>query len=121
MIQQSFVQMDIDTTHTFPSEYIAIPTGYVYPSEYIAMPTEYVYPSEYIAMPTAIIPVASVKPTMPSNSHSPLIQIETDPIKTKILENSQPSYTEQPIIRRRIRQREVYSENEPLIQVETHH
>ena len=51
-----------------------------------------------------------------------LIQIETDPIKLSTVAQFTPTPAERHAPRRRReRQREVYVENEPLVQIETHH
>ncbi len=111
MVQQSFVQMDTTPTtpvvNAKPTEYIAVPEGYVYPSEYVAMPTV----SAVIATP--VTPKASSNPN--------LIQIETDPSKAQAVASMSANYTDKPATRRRTRQREVYVESEPLVQIETHH
>jgi ribonuclease E len=105
-----------------PSEYIAYPEGYVPPLK----------PTEYIAQPSIQTPVASpapaVQPPAPqpvattpvtTTSGEELIQIETDPGKFSAVVNVQASPAEQHAPRRRQRQREVYVENEPLVQIET--
>jgi ribonuclease E len=111
MVQQSFVQMDTAPTtpvvNAKPTEYIAVPEGYVYPSEYVAMPTA----SAVIAAPAPI----------KASSNSNLIQIETDPSKAQAVASMSANYTDKPATRRRTRQREVYVESEPLVQIETHH
>ena len=109
MVQQSFVQMD-----TAP----ATPVINVKPTEYIAVPEGYVYPSEYVAMPTASVS-AVIAPKVSNNSN--LIQIETDPNKAQAVASMSANYTDKPATRRRTRQREVYVESEPLVQIETHH
>jgi ribonuclease E len=113
-VQQSFEQMSTTPAAVKPTEYIAYPEGFVRPSEYIAMPTIATQQSVVAVIPAA--PVAAV-----GNSPS-LIQIETDPVKLSTVAAHIPaSYTDQPtgVSRRRTRQREVYVENEPLVQIET--
>ncbi len=91
-----------------PSEYIAYPQGWTPPLK----------PSEYIAMP-AITPsaVPAREVAAPVAAGEGLIQIETDPGKFSTVV-SVPE-TGQPAPRRRQRPREVYVENEPLVQIET--
>lgn len=112
MVQQSFVQMD-----TAP----ATPVVNAKPTEYIAVPEGYVYPSEYVAMPTASINAAAAPAPIKASSNSNLIQIETDPSKAQAVASMSANYTDKPATRRRTRQREVYVESEPLVQIETHH
>ena len=128
-----------------PSEYVAYPEGYVKPSEYIAMPTNIISSHEPVdsALPAVIVstPPAVVVPSLPAvvpgtvarasgekasvakvpGNGQALIQIETDPIKlsTETQVPAMPAARHTP--RRRERQREVYVENEPLVQVETQH
>ena len=83
------------------------------PSEYIAMPSNMVRPTEYIAMP-GNVPVAA------ANANS-LTQIETDPHKVAKIAYSTPTHPQSHAPRRRERKREVYVENEPLVQIETQH
>ncbi|OGS82657.1 MAG: ribonuclease G [Gallionellales bacterium GWA2_59_43] len=100
-----------------PTEYVAYPAGYVAPvkpTEYIAYPANYVPPAPVAApQPVAAAPVAAV-------SDAGLIQIETDPGKFSAVAETAPA-SNQPVNRRRTRQREVYVENEPLVQIETQH
>ena len=49
-----------------------------------------------------------------------LVQIETDPVKLSTVGNSTTT-PEKHTPRRRERQREVYVESEPLVQIETEH
>ena len=114
-VQQSFEQMSTAPTIVKPTEYIAYPEGFVRPSEYIAMPTIVPQPSA-AAVKVSAAPVAAI-------SGSSLIQIETDPVKLSTVAALTPAvYTDQPAApRRRTRQREVYVENEPLVQIETQH
>jgi len=106
-----------------PSEYIAYPEGFVKPSEYIAMPI--IAPQHSVVevvSSTAQHSVAAAKYTAPiSLAGSGLIQIETDPVKLSTVAAHIPSdFTEKPAgPRRRTRHREVYVENEPLVQIET--
>ncbi len=95
-----------------PSEYVAYPTGWTPPAK----------PSEYIAMPTprpALAAERTAAPIAAASSGEALIQIETDPGKLQAIANIPVGYTDEPVTRRRVRQREVYVESEPLVQVET--
>ena len=66
-------------------------------------------------------PAATAKPATKTPGNG-LIQIETDPIKLSTVAQFTPTPAErQAPRRRRERQREVYVENEPLVQIETHH
>lgn len=139
--QQSFEQMDTAPVspapiNTGPTEYIAYPDGFVKPSEYIAMPTIFtqslpatIEPS----LPALMAPtqIAVVSPALPAIVASApvaktpgngLVQIETDPIKLSTVAQftATPAERHTPR-RRRERQREVYVENEPLVQIETQH
>jgi len=136
-VQQAIEQIAAKPTVVKPTEYIAYPDGFVRPSEYIAMPT--VAPQQIpefnvaiaAATPQAVAaemapqpsPIAATLPPVPiaAISGSGLIQIETDPVKlSTVAALTQPVYTDQPAApRRRLRQREVYVENEPLVQIET--
>jgi len=112
-----------------PSEYIAYPEGYappLKPTEYVAHP-EVLPPTEPVsvvsqpvveavhaeAMSVAVTPAAAT-------GGEGLIQIETDPIKVSTVVPAPAGNTE-PSSRRRQRQREVYVESEPLVQIETQH
>jgi len=97
------------------------------PSEYIAYPADYeppLKPSEYIAYPeapSAAEPAAVSQPVAPVVSAATgegLIQIETDPAKFGAVAQA-PVSSQAPAPRRRQRPREVYVENEPLVQIET--
>jgi ribonuclease E len=102
-----------------PSEYIAYPEGYVKP----AAPAPRRKPTEYIAYPAtpAAKPadIAVAPKSGPVAQDSGLVQIETDPTKRSAVIESAPVAERAP--RRRQRAREVYVENEPLVQVETQH
>jgi len=92
-----------------PSEYVAYPQGWtppLKPSEYIAMPSP---PAQAVAEKAAV-------PALPAGEG--LIQIETDPGKFNAVADTP---AEPPVQRRRNRPREVYVENEPLVQIETQH
>jgi ribonuclease E len=144
--QRSFEQMEtapVSTapTSTGPTEYIAYPDGFVKPSEYIAMPAisapsmpaviepalpAVIAPTLPAAMaPTQIVVAAPAAPvaaapaakTMAGN----LVQIETDPIKLSTVAQFTATPAQRHAPRRRERQREVYVENEPLVQIETQH
>ncbi|MDP2144432.1 MAG: Rne/Rng family ribonuclease [Gallionella sp.] len=100
-----------------PTEYVAYPAGYVPPLK----PTEYIaYPANY-APPAQPKPVAAPRPAAiaaPAAADQGLVQIETDPNKFSAVTEAAPAGN-QPVNRRRQRQREVYVENEPLVQIET--
>jgi len=117
-----------------PTEYIAYPEGFARPSEYIAMPTVTPQPIAEAEVAVAESPQTIAEPppgpaeatSSPSPvaaiSGSGLIQIETDPVKLSMVATPSKSvFADQPATprRRRTRQREVYVENEPLIQIET--
>ncbi|MBK9160324.1 MAG: Rne/Rng family ribonuclease [Nitrosomonadales bacterium] len=116
-----------------PTEYVAYPEGYtppLKPTEYIAYPQGYtppVKPTEYIAMPTVVTPprapeVAAAKPVAaPAVMSEGLVQIETAAEKLKTVSAVVQEAPAQPANRRRVRPREVYVENEPLVQIETQH
>jgi ribonuclease E len=131
-VQQSFEQMD--TTGAGPTEYIAYPDGYVRPSEYIAMPTVYTPALPAVMEPTLPAVVAESLPAVMAPAATPapaaakapdtgpsLVQIETDPIKLNTVVQVAATPAERHAPRRRARQREVYVENEPLVQIETQH
>jgi ribonuclease E len=135
IVQQPSSQPDAVPAPVMPTEYVAYPDGYVKPSEYIAMPTNLISSQKSVAsaLPAVIVSTlpAVVAPSLPAvvpstvaktsgNSHG-LIQIETDPIKvsTETQVPAMPVARHTP--RRRERQREVFVENEPLVQVETQH
>jgi len=121
-----------------PSEYIAYPAGHeppLKPVEYIAypavplpaepasaepQPVMEVVPAEAVpmeAVPAAAVsqPVAAV---VSAATGEGLIQIETDPAKFSAVMQA-PVSSQAPAPRRRQRSREVYVENEPLVQIET--
>jgi ribonuclease E len=121
-----------------PSEYIAYPEGWtppVTPSEYIAMPTITAQPQVAAVVSETTAPVSAVaeseiatpaaeavanKVAAPATPRGEgLVQIETDPGKLQAIANIPAGYTKEPVTRRRTRQREVYVENEPLVQIET--
>lgn len=110
--QQSLDQVIAAPEPVKPTEYVAYPEGFVRPSEYIAMPT-------FSAQQSVATIIVSTSPV--NGGGSGLIQIETDPVKLSTVAVSMPaSYADQPMApRRRTRQREVYVENEPLVQIET--
>jgi ribonuclease E len=126
-VQQSFEEMKAAPIIAKPSEYIAYPEGFVRPSEYIAMPTistqqivEVLEPTVPVTPPSMAAVVVSTAP-VPATSGNGLVQIETDPVKlSTVAEYISSSHTAQPSApRRRTRQREVYVESEPLVQIET--
>ncbi len=118
--QPSFKQADTAPASVKPTEYVAYPDGYVKPSEYIAMPTV-ITPG----LPAVIAPnlpaVASSFPASKMSVGHDLIQIETDPVKLSTVAQVTTASAERHTPRRRERQREVYVENEPLVQIETQH
>lgn len=132
--QQSLEQMDTAPVSKGPTEYIAYPDGYVRPSEHIAMPTVYAPSLPAVieptlpavvaeSLPAVVKPVAApvatpVAAKAPGNG-SGLVQIETDPIKLNTVVQVATTPVERHAPRRRVRQREVYVENEPLVQIET--
>jgi len=134
-VQQPIEQMASTPAIVKPTEYIAFPEGFVRPSEYIAMPTVTPQPiaevKVAVATPQAIAAEIAPQPSpaaatlspapVAATSGSSLIQIETDPVKlSTVAALAQSAYTDQPAApRRRTRQREVYVENEPLVQIET--
>lgn len=134
VLQQSFEQMDTApvsaapinpslTNNPGPTEYIAFPEGFDKPSEYIAMPS--LTASPVIASLGAIakgLPASVPKISVNGQDlvRQDLIQIETDPIKLSTVGKSTAA-PEKHTPRRRERQREVYVESEPLVQIETEH
>jgi ribonuclease E len=129
IVQQSFEQMDNAPVKVGPTEYIAYPDGFVKPSEYIAMPTIYTPSLPAVVMPSQPAIVAPSLPAvvtpapvakMSGNGHG-LVQIETDPVKLSSVAQITVPTSERHAPRRRERQREVYVENEPLVQIETQH
>ena len=111
--QQAFEQMESSPATAKPSEYVAYPEGYVQPSEHIALPTVYT-PS----LPAVVAPAPAVATASGASS---LVQIETDPVKLSTAPEAATARTERHTPRRRVRQHEVYVENEPLVQIETQH
>ncbi|MFZ2541999.1 MAG: Rne/Rng family ribonuclease [Gallionella sp.] len=111
-----------------PSEPVSTAPAIVKPTEYIAYPEGFVKPNEYVAMPTtttllSAAEMISAMPVATAVSGPSLIQIETDPVKiSTVAANAPSSHTDQTMApRRRTRQREVYVETEPLVQIETQH
>jgi len=120
------------TINTGPTEYIAYPDGYVRPSEHIDMPTDYTPSLPAVidpalpavaaeSLPAAVThaPVAPPAAARTQGNGSNLVQIETDPIKLNTVVQVSATPAERHAPRRRSRQREVYVENEPLVQIET--
>ncbi|MDZ4203132.1 MAG: Rne/Rng family ribonuclease [Gallionella sp.] len=109
-----------------PSEYVAYPAGYVAPlkpTEYIAYPTGHTPPAKpatLVAQPVAVSVTVATPATAPSGGDG-LIQIETAPDKVSAAMAAAPVANTEQGNRRRQRQREVYVENEPLVQIETQH
>lgn len=129
IVQQSFEQLDNAPVKVGPTEYIAYPDGFVKPSEYIAMPTIYTPSLPAVVTPGQPAIVASSLPAVVTpapvakvsgNGHG-LVQIETDPVKLGSVAQFTAPASERHTPRRRERQREVYVENEPLVQIETQH
>jgi ribonuclease E len=136
--QQFFEKMDNEPVSSGPTEYIAYPDGFARPSEYVAMPMVFtqspppavIEPELPVIMaptlPAVVTPalpaVAEPAPTAKKTPGSGLVQIETDPIKLSTVAEfiATPAERHAPR-RRRERQREVYVENEPLVQIETQH
>jgi ribonuclease E len=123
-----------------PSEYVAYPENWIPPatsSEYAAVQATGTRPAATqpdaaaageISAPVvetvageipapAAVPAAVVE----ASGGEGLIQIETDPGKQQAIANIPAGYADKPATRRRTRQREVYVENEPLVQIETQH
>ena len=118
-----------------PVEYTAYPAGYVAPlkhTEYIAHPQSQVSATvtavkeaPLMNIPAAEVPAMEIPGSKPvaavatamAGSTEGLIQIETDVSKVRVIASA-PIADKEPV-RRRQRQREVYVENEPLVQVET--
>ncbi len=124
-----------------PSEYIAMPAAAPQPIEVIVTPQSVTAkvaskpstPSAALSHATEVVShaISEVSPVQahvpvqvqaPATSGSGLTQIETDPVKLSLVaELSQQAYSEPiKVPRRRTRQREVYVESEPLVQIETH-
>jgi hypothetical protein len=103
---------------TKPTEYVAYPDGYVMPVK----PTEYIaYPEGYVpAKPAAPRPAAAAAPAVKTSGSEGLLQVETDPGKVAMVGSASAAHSQPSASRRRARQHEVYVENEPLVQVETH-
>ncbi|MDD2915654.1 MAG: Rne/Rng family ribonuclease [Gallionella sp.] len=102
-----------------PSEYIAYPAGWtppLVPSEYVAMPKAAAQP---VAAPAVNVATVNKAPSPLASGGEGLVQIETDPGKFSTVVNVPTEQAAQPTTRRRVRQKEVYVENEPLQQVET--
>ena len=112
-------QMDTAAVSVAPTEYIAYPDGFVKPSEYIALPSIVTPSLPVVITPPAVVTPAPKATKTPGNGHS-LVQIETDPIKLNTVP-AVSAVSERHTPRRRERQRDVYVENEPLVQIETQH
>ncbi len=120
-VQQAAAQAaPVDAAAT---EYIAYPDGYVKPSEYVALPSTFSPALPAIAAPA--LPVQAPPPvpvtTTRGNGYDHLVQIETDPVKLNSVTQTAASRMDRQSPRRRLRQHEVYVENEPLVQIETQH
>jgi len=75
----------------------------------------------HVAVATPVVPEVAAAPPVAKTTRSDLIQIETDPIKLDNVAQFTASAAERHAPRRRReRQHEVYVENEPLVQIETH-
>ncbi|OIO82981.1 MAG: hypothetical protein AUJ88_00790 [Gallionellaceae bacterium CG1_02_56_997] len=95
-----------------PTEYVALPSNYVQPA---ALAESRVVTAEPVpAAPTQ----ALATPAQVQVNTSALVQIETQPGKIVNTDNAVFETTPQ-LVRRRSRPREVYVENEPLVQIET--
>ncbi|MDD5300202.1 MAG: Rne/Rng family ribonuclease [Gallionella sp.] len=137
IVKQPVEQAGTAPASVKPTEYIALPEGFVYPTEYIAKPATAVQQVIPEAAMQQAIPEAAMQQVTPaapqqsvaaavvnkappaSSSGEGLVQIETDPGKFNTLANIPADNAAQPATRRRARQREVYVENEPLVQIET--
>ena len=123
IVKQPAEQVNAEQVVAKPTEYIALPDGFVYPTEYIAMPETAIQqttPAAAIQQDVAAATVAKVSPPAAVSNSEGLVQIETDPSKFSVLANAPADHAPQPVVRRRTRQHEVYVENEPLVQIETH-
>ena len=103
-----------------PSEYVALPKSMRDQAALVAVPP--VAPIVEVTAPVAVVVdsvVAEPVVAVVVSKGGDLVQIETDPGKTMPVPSVQHNQSASP--RRRARQREVYVENEPLVQVETHH
>ena len=120
IVQPSIEQMEAAPATVKPTEYFAFPDGSVNPSEYIALPT--LFTTELPVVVASRLPAAmeSFPAAKISGGHD-LIQIETDPIKLGTVAQVTTASAERHAPRRRERQREVYMESEPLVQIETQH
>jgi len=127
IVQQSFEQTDTAPVSAGPTEYIAYPDGFVKPSEYIAMPTVFTPSLPAVTAPnlpaivTPSLPAVVTTTPVAKTSGNGLVQIETDPVKLISVAQTTATPAERHAPRRRERQREVYVENEPLVQIETQH
>ena len=126
VVQPAFEQSATAPAAANPTEYIAFPDGYVKPSEYIAMPTIFTPSMPAVvapSLPAVIAPslpaVVAKAPAVAQTSGNGLIQIETDPVKLSTVAQVTATPKERHTPRRRERQREVYVESEPLVQIET--
>jgi hypothetical protein len=115
-VQQPAKQQAAAPSKVKPTEYIAFPDGFVRPTEYVAMPT---IVQQHKPAPVTE-PVAPAPAAAAAKAGSGLIQIETDLSKAASVAQAAPN-SEGHAPRRRSRQREVYVENEPLVQIETQH
>ena len=137
--QQSFDQMEIPASTVVPTESVAYPDNYVRPTEFIAIPTIYTpilpaavapdLPAMVITeqpalvitdLPALVKPaLAPVSATAITSDGPSLTQIETDPVKVTTDTQIASNHADKRAPRRRERQREVFVENEPLVQIET--
>jgi ribonuclease E len=127
IVQQPVEQIDPAPVSAGPTEYIAFPDGFVKPSEYVAMPEistpvlPVVAEQSLPAIVTPSLPAVVISTPVAKASDSGLVQIETDQVKLSAVAQIVPAPVERHAPRRRERQREVYVENEPLVQIETQH
>jgi ribonuclease E len=129
------IVVQVGTTKRKPSEYLALPTSMREAAALAAqqaaeqaaapvvvveaMPVETVASEVVVPTETSGNAVASVVNATPVAEVNALIQIETDSNKVTPLPSDQ--HIQAASTRRRARQREVYVENEPLVQIETQH
>jgi ribonuclease E len=112
------IVVQVGATKRKPSEYIALPKSMrEQAAEALAQSTLNAADTLVEVAVPVVAEVESVAKVM--RTGATLVQIETDPVKTV----SAPSvpHNQAGSSRRRARQREVYVENEPLVQIETQH
>ncbi len=110
-VENASAEIVTEPKKLLPSEYIAMPSHMVRPTEYLAMPTkQFEMPAVVVAAPASVVTAVATKG---------LTQIETDPSQAAKIAYHTPTHAQQHAPRRRERKREVYVENEPLVQIET--